>query len=377
MGDSSVRLGVPSVEGIGLRDVDTVLSRVKSEGLDRSILELVDDRWSGRNLVEVPVAGNHPCMDRSSRSEHLSHLFAESSVGNSDDLAGDASGVGERTESVEDGGDAELGSHRANVTHGRVICAGKREPDPGFSDYFFEPFGCHIEVDAERFKQVEAARGGRSLAVAVLADDRTCACGDEARHRRHVERCLAAARRTAHADDIDGFGRNVQRRGRLTHRPHHAAELRHSFALLAQRSDVARDLCVGRATLQDVVEHRFRVFTGYVVTRGQRPKRRGPATEIIKRRHEPNASSLCYSRLSWSARFISVGVRCGPAIDPTIDAASDSGIPAAVTMSGFWLPPRSTSVASSPLNGRFATPMTGNRSSVAARRWRPRPALPR
>ena len=114
-------------------------------------------------------------MDRSSRSKHLSHLFAQSGIGNSNDLAGDTSGVGERTERVEDGGDAELRSHRTDVAHRRVIGAGKRKPDPGFSDNFFEPFGRHIEVDSERFKQVEAARGGGCFPVAVLADDRTCA----------------------------------------------------------------------------------------------------------------------------------------------------------------------------------------------------------
>ena len=61
--------------------------------------------------------------------EHAGHALGHAQVGHADQVALDPAGVGERTEDVEGGGDAEVAPGRAGVAHGRVVAGREAEPD--------------------------------------------------------------------------------------------------------------------------------------------------------------------------------------------------------------------------------------------------------
>ncbi|CAB4941096.1 unannotated protein [freshwater metagenome] len=187
--------------------------------------------------------------------EHANHLVGLNDIADAYDLAAQPRRIGQRTEHVEHGRNADLGAHRRGKPHRGVERASERETHACFAHTASHAFGRNVVGDADRCEEVERTRSARCFAVAVLAHHGARAGGDEARHGRDIERSLLTRRGTTRADDVDRTvdqRPDVERRGRVVHGPHHARHLLDRLAFHAQRDDEGRDLRRGRLPLEDL-----------------------------------------------------------------------------------------------------------------------------
>ena len=144
-------------------------------------------------------------------------------------------GVGQRTEEVEDRGDAELAPrHRSGVPQRGVIERREQEADADPVDDLLLLLGREVEHDAQRLEHISGTAGRRGRAVAVLDHPGTRRRGDDRRHRGDVDRVRSV---TAGADDVDRGPADLDRRRELDHHVGEAGQLLDRLALAPQADD--------------------------------------------------------------------------------------------------------------------------------------------
>src|ERR1700686_3719583 len=112
--------------------------------------------------------------------------------------------IGQRSEDIEDGSDAELLAHRRRMLHRAVMAGRKHEADAGLG-YACRDFSrLEHDLGTERFEHVGAARLRRHRASAVLGDPRPSRGGDEHRRGGDVEGGARAAAGAAAALEMLG-----------------------------------------------------------------------------------------------------------------------------------------------------------------------------
>ena len=131
------------------------------------------------------------------------------------------------------------------MAHRRMKGSSEGKPQADAVDLSFELLGSEINSNTESLKQIEAARCGRGLAVAVFAHRRTSRGGHERCHRRDVERMASAARGTSNTNDVDRIVGHCQRGRGVEHGSLKSRQFVHRLALDPQTDNESGDLRVG------------------------------------------------------------------------------------------------------------------------------------
>ena len=76
--------------------------------------------------------------------------------------------IGERTQNIEDGSDAQLFAHRRHVFHGGVVVGGKHKSNAHLLHALRNFFGRQVDVDAQTLEHIGTARFTADTAPAML-----------------------------------------------------------------------------------------------------------------------------------------------------------------------------------------------------------------
>ena len=156
--DRGVGVGVTAANGIERRHLETRIRGVEHEFADAVGRHLVAPRGTvDAELVDAVGSREHERVHVSQSVQHLGHHRRKAPVRNADQLVADTRGIGERSEHVEHGADAELATHRDHVTERRMKVGRVQEPDAGLLDAAAHAFRGKRDDDAEGLEHVGAA----------------------------------------------------------------------------------------------------------------------------------------------------------------------------------------------------------------------------
>lgn len=123
-----------------------------------------------------------------------------------DDLDAGLSGVGERSDEIEDGAEAEGAAEGAEGFHGGVVEGREEEDESGFAEALDGELGGEVDGDAEGFEDVGSSAAGGDGAVAVLGDAGSGRSGDEGGSAGDVEGLGTAAAGSDAIDELAALG---------------------------------------------------------------------------------------------------------------------------------------------------------------------------
>ena len=157
-GDGRVLFGPSAGQIVRIGPADAEGRRIQRPLGDLAGTELEDPAGSGGgDLIDAVMAGDHPGVFRARGPEDLDHPVGQRRVGGADELATDPARMGQRTQHVEHGGDAEAGPYRSGETHGRMEGPGEGETQSVLGDLGGQGLGGDVEVDTEMVEQVEGS----------------------------------------------------------------------------------------------------------------------------------------------------------------------------------------------------------------------------
>ena len=193
-------------------------------------------------------------------------------VGDAEQLALGAGGVGQRPEEVEDRPHAERLAGRDDVGHRRVVARREHEPEPDLVDAAPDLLGRELDVDPERFEQVGRAAAARAERLPCLATAQPAPAATSAA----VVETLKVDGPAAGPGGVDQVvARGRDRRRQRAHRPRQADQLGDRLPLRPQRDQEGRGLDLAAAPLHDLGEDRGGVVGGQVVAGADRVDRPG------------------------------------------------------------------------------------------------------
>jgi len=130
----------------------------------------------------------------------LQHAYLDADqigVEDAEDLIGRVGRVGQRPEDVEQGTHAQFAPYRRRMLHGAVMIGGKHEADAHFIDARPDLRRRQVDIHAEGFEYVGAARLRRDRTATMFGDACASRRGDEHRGGRDVEGLRTVATRAA------------------------------------------------------------------------------------------------------------------------------------------------------------------------------------
>jgi hypothetical protein len=128
-------------------------------------------RVPGRgDLVEAIRAVDDPHALRAQHQQRAGDQFGELRPGHTDDLARRRGWIGERTEQVECGTQAQFLASGRGVLHRRMKGRREEKRHAGLGETSLNHFGRRRDADAQRLEHVRTAASARHGTVAVLGD---------------------------------------------------------------------------------------------------------------------------------------------------------------------------------------------------------------
>ena len=206
-------------------------------------------------LVDPAGAGDDDRPEVAELVEDAGHHRPELRVADAKRLAAHPGGVGQRTDHVEDGPDAELPPGRGGVAHRRVVGGGEHEADPRLLDAAAHPRRGQGDGHPERLEDVGASAAAGGGAVAVLGHRHPSTGHHQGGGGGDVEGTAAVATGAA---GVDGVDPQVNVDSVFAHRHDHAGELVDGLPAGPQRDQDAADLGRGGDALHDPIHHRAR-----------------------------------------------------------------------------------------------------------------------
>jgi hypothetical protein len=259
--DGGVGMGVASDEGFdgGAFEAD-VLGCEGAEG-DDAVVDLGEVGWSADgDLVEGAdgaIGGFGGAVDNEGvAGAEEGHGIGDEgdSVGcvDSHDLCGGSGGVGEGTEEVEDGADAEGPANGHDGLHGLVQTGGVEEGKAMVAEGGGGFYGGDVDGDAEGFEDVGGAAAGGDGAVAVLGDGGSRGGGYESGGGGDVEGVTAVSAGAAGVDE-EGLlcGREGDGSDDGAHGIDEACDLGGGLATCSEGTEEGGDLDVGKLAGED------------------------------------------------------------------------------------------------------------------------------
>ena len=155
--------------------------------------------------------------------------------------------VGERSQHVENGAHAELGPHRPDMAHRRMVARGHQEADAGLVKCAADKRHIAIQLDAEAGQHVGRPAFRRDGLVAVLGHAHTATGDDKCRGSGDV---VGADAVTAGADDIHRAFRRLDDKRFLAHHAGGGGNVLDPFTADLQRRQEG-----GHADLADLAIH--------------------------------------------------------------------------------------------------------------------------
>jgi hypothetical protein len=135
------------------------LFRVNFVFADSAIFQLANQRLAGDGDFVQPFATENGQRPRAAQALQDTHLDAdEVGVEDAHDLLRRVGRVGQRAEDVENGPHAQFAAHRRGVLHRAVVVGREHEADAGFGDALRDLRRIQVDIGAERFEHVGAAR---------------------------------------------------------------------------------------------------------------------------------------------------------------------------------------------------------------------------
>ena len=178
------------------------------------------------------------------------------------ELHGGQGGVGERTEEIEDGADAEGATHRHRVTNARVVLGRKEKADACLLEATARDLGWGVDAHPELLEDVGRAALARDAPVAVLGDGHAAGRGDEGGGGGQVEGVGPVAAGAAAVGDGKPAGVEVQR-GRA-HGFGRARHLVRGLALGLEPDEQGRELHLAHLAGHDGAEDGARTLAGEI-----------------------------------------------------------------------------------------------------------------
>ena len=175
------------------------------------LLDARDDGLAcGGELVNSIGAVDHEGAPGSERRERAADEQNAAGSENANDLSARVGRIGERTNEVEDGAEAERAAQRSESLHGRVIKRREEKDEAGFAETFDGQLWRELDGHAESLKNIGSAAARGDGAIAVLGNAGAGGCGNERGSAGDVEGLRTAA---AGADTVDEFSRSASVNG--------------------------------------------------------------------------------------------------------------------------------------------------------------------
>ena len=217
----------------------------------------------GGDLVEPVGAVGHPRPFGPEVGEGPGEEIGVVGTRHAHQLPGDAGGVRQRAEEVEDGAHAQLAPSRGGMPHRGMERGGEQERDAAGVEAALDHRGGRVDRDPEGGEDVGAAAAARDGAVAVLGDGHPARGEDEGGERRDVERRRPVAAGAAGVEPGPLAGRQRHRVG--AHRLRQPHDLGRALALHRQRDEQPRDLGGGGAPRHDLLHRARRLVDAQVL----------------------------------------------------------------------------------------------------------------
>ena len=237
------------LRGRGIADLDLGKTRgpdAELPGMDRvfahvAVLQLGDQRVAGHgNLVQPFDPVDHQDVVAPQALQDARLDAHQVGVENAHDLVARARGIGQGTEDVEDGANAQLAPHRRRMLHRAVVGGREHEADTDLVDALGHLARVQSEVRTERLENVGAARLARHRPVAVLGDLGAGGRGNKRRRGRDVEGVRAVSARPAGIQQVRVV-RDLHLGGELAHDLRRGGDLPDGLLLDPQSDDDRSD----------------------------------------------------------------------------------------------------------------------------------------
>ena len=163
--------------------------------------------------------------------------------------------------------DAEVGAHRREMAHRRMVRLRRHEADPGLGEAALDLRATEADGDAEGGEHVAGAGARGGGAVAVLGDRHAAGGDDHRRERRDIVGAVAVA---AGADDVDGTVGCGHPQHLPAHRRDGTGQLVHRLAAHAQPHQEGAHLRGGRLAGEQQVERGLGLGAGERAAGGDR-----------------------------------------------------------------------------------------------------------
>ena len=243
--DFGVVFGVAAGDGVGGRAVQAEIFRRNFVGANGAAVEFGDVGFGAeRNFVEaVGAVDDEGAFDAELR-EGAGEKFRVMRSGNADNLRGGASGIGERSEKIENGTNAQSAAGGHGVFHGGVNGGREKKADADLFDGLADALGRLVDDHAELFEHVGCAGAGTCGAIAVFGDAHARAGYDESGGGGNVEGVAGVAAGAAGVDEgFVGVGVAVREdlNGVAAHGGGEADEFVDGFTFHAERDEERGD----------------------------------------------------------------------------------------------------------------------------------------
>ena len=164
-----------------------------------------DERLAGDgDFVEPSGTVHHKGALDPELCESCRHKIHDVGRKHSQDLSVRTSGIGQRTQQIENGSRANLFARRSRVARSRMRGLREQEPDSDFADRFTEPGARQINPDPELLQDIGGTAARTSCAIAMFGNSRAGSRGDNGRGSGNVERIKAVASSPASVDHMLG-----------------------------------------------------------------------------------------------------------------------------------------------------------------------------
>lgn len=266
--DFGVVFCVTASVGVCGRAMETEIFGRKFVRANGAAAQFGDVRFGAeRNFVKAVGAVHDEGALDSELRESAREKFGVMRRRDADNLRGGSGGIGERTEKIENGANAESAARGNRMLHRRMNRGREKKTDADLFDGLANALGRLVDDDAELFEHVSGAGARARGAIAVFGDAHACSRDDESSGGGNVERVAAVAAGAARVDEhFVGVGVAVGENfhGVSAHGGGEADEFVDGFTLHAKSDEERRDERVVGVAGEDLLHAGFGLSAGEV-----------------------------------------------------------------------------------------------------------------
>ena len=163
------RVAALQVFGAGRREPDRLWGDGESTDLPIPVFGDIG-RTGGGDLVQTVMTVHHPNTFGAQTPQNLGQWLHPVCREDADHLTAGTGWIRQRSQQVEDGADAKLGTDGHDMAHGTVVTGRHHEADPGFGQGFAHQREIGVNVDTECFQHIGRAGSGRQGLVAMFCN---------------------------------------------------------------------------------------------------------------------------------------------------------------------------------------------------------------